>query len=77
VVVVAVATTGGPQTCDHFSVYPATRALEITSAYRHEAGKALQRVLRSVKTGFYFDLCGLDGRELTLKVGNIFLRVHR
>jgi hypothetical protein len=76
VVVVAVATTCRPQICDRFIVDPTTRALEITSAYRHEAAKALQRVFCNVKPSFYFDLCGLDGREFTLKVSNIFLRVQ-
>jgi hypothetical protein len=41
IVVTAIATTGRPQTCDHFIVYPATGALEIASAYRHEATEAL------------------------------------
>ena len=29
-----------------------------------------------MKASFYFDLCCLDCRELTLKVSNIVLRVH-
>jgi hypothetical protein len=76
IVVVAIATTGRPQTSDHFIVYPATGALEIASAHRHEAAEALQRVVCSMKASFYFDLCCLDCRELTLKVSNIVLRVH-
>jgi hypothetical protein len=76
IVVSARATAGRPQTCDHFIVYPATGALEIASAYRHEAAEALQRVVRSMEASFYFELCCLDRRELTLEVSNIVLRVH-
>jgi hypothetical protein len=76
IVEAAIATAGRPQTSGHFIVYPATGALEIASPYRHEAAEALQRVVRSMKPSFYFDLCCLDCRELTLKVSNIVLRVH-
>jgi hypothetical protein len=48
-----VATVGWPQTGDHFIVYPATVALEITCPYRHEAAEALQRVVRNMKSRFY------------------------
>jgi hypothetical protein len=76
VVVGGSATDGGPQASDHFVVYPATGALEIVSAYRHEAAEAFQRAVRNMKPRFYFNLCCLDRRELTLKVSNIVLRVH-
>ena len=75
-VVATIAAAGRPQTCNHFIVYPATGALEIASAYRHEATEALQRVVRNMQASFYFDLGCLDCRELTLEVSNIFLRVH-
>ena len=52
IVVAAIATAIRPQTSDHFIVYPATGALEIASAYRHEAAEALQRVVRSMKPSF-------------------------
>lgn len=61
---------------DHFIGYPATGTLEIVSTDRHEAAKALQRVVRSMKPSFYLDLCDLDCRELTLKIRKIVLRVH-
>jgi hypothetical protein len=76
VVVGGSAIAGGQQTSDHFVVYPATGALEIVSPYRREAAEAFQRVVRNMKPSFYFDLCCLDCRELTLKVSNIVLRVH-
>jgi hypothetical protein len=41
IVVTARTTAGGPQSCDHFIVYPATRALEIASAYRDETAETL------------------------------------
>jgi hypothetical protein len=50
--------------------------LEIVSTDRHETAKALQRVVRNMKPSFYLDLCGLDCRELTLKISKIVLRVH-
>ena len=62
VVVGGSATDGGPQASDHFVVYPAARALQITSAHGHEAAKALQRVICNMKASFYFDLCCLDCR---------------
>ena len=46
---------GQLQTSDHFTGYPATRALEITSPHRHEAAEALQRVVCNMKPRFYFD----------------------
>jgi hypothetical protein len=76
IVVTARTTDAGPQSCDHFIVYPATWALEIASAYRDEAAKALQCMICSVKASFYFQLCCLDRRELTLEVSNIVLCVH-
>jgi hypothetical protein len=50
--------------------------LEITSTYRNEAAETPQRVVRSTKPSFYFDFCGLDCRELALKVSNLVLRVQ-
>jgi hypothetical protein len=76
IVVSARTTAGRPQTCDHFILYPATGALEIASAYRHEAAQALQCMVCSIKASFYFELCCLDRRELTLEVSNIVLCVH-
>jgi hypothetical protein len=72
----AIATVGWPQTGDYFIVYPATGALKLVSPYRHEAAEAPERVIRSMEPSFYFDLCGLNCRELTLKVSKIVLRVH-
>jgi hypothetical protein len=74
--VAAIAIVGWPQTSDYFIVYPATGALKVASPYRHEAAEAPERVVRSMKPSFYFDLCCLDCRELTLKVSKIVLRVH-
>jgi hypothetical protein len=76
IVVTARTTAGRPQSCDHFIVYPATRALEIASAYRHEAAQALQRMICCLEASFYFKLCCLDRRELTLEVSNIVLCAH-
>jgi hypothetical protein len=76
IVVAGIATAGRPKTGDHFVVYPATGALQITSAYRHETAEAPQRVVRSMKPSFDFDLCGLDCRELALKVSYLVLRVQ-
>jgi hypothetical protein len=53
---------------NHFIGYPATGALEIASPYRHEAAKALESAIRSMRPSFYFDLRCLDCRELTLKI---------
>jgi len=75
-ILVAAAIVGWPQTSDYFVVYPATGALKIASPYRHEAAEAFQRVVRSMKPSFYFDLCCFDCRKLTLKVSKIVLRVH-
>jgi hypothetical protein len=75
-IVPAIAVVGEPQTSDHFIVYPATGALEITSPYRHEGAKALESVIRSMKPSFYFDPRCLDCRKLPLKVSKIVLRVH-
>jgi hypothetical protein len=75
-VVVTRATIGWPQVSGHFIVYPAARALQITSAHGHEAAQALQRVIRNMKASFYFDLCCLHCRQFTPKVRNIVLRVH-
>jgi len=76
VVLGVIATAGWPQISDHFIGYPATGTLEIVSTDRHETAKALQRVVRNMKPSFYLDLCGLDCRELTLKISKIVLRVH-
>jgi hypothetical protein len=76
IVVTARTIAGRPQSCNHFIVYPATGALEIASAYRHEAAEALQCMICSPKASFYFKLCRLDRRELTLEVSNIVLCVH-
>jgi hypothetical protein len=74
--VVTIAIVGWPQTSDRSSDYPATGALEIASPYRHEAAKALESVIGSMKPAFYFDLRCLDCRELALKISEIVLRVH-
>src|SRR5262245_26658029 len=42
IVVSARTITGGPESGNDFIVYPATGALEIASAHRHEAAEALQ-----------------------------------
>ena len=76
VVLGAIATAGWPQISDHFIGYPATGTLEIVSTDRHETAKALQRVVRNMKPSFYLDLCGLDCRQLTLKISKIVLRVY-
>jgi hypothetical protein len=73
---VAAAARCGSQTSGYFIVYPATGALEITSSYWHEAAKTLQRVVRNMKSAFYFDLCCFYCRKLMLKARNIVLRVH-
>jgi len=75
VVLGAIAIVGWPQISDHFIGYPATGALEIVSTDRHKAAKAPQRVVCNMKPSFYFDLCDLDCRELTLKISKIVLRV--
>jgi hypothetical protein len=48
VVLGAIAIAGWPQISDHFIGYPATGTLEIVSTDRHEAAKALQRVVRNM-----------------------------
>jgi hypothetical protein len=48
--VTAIAIVGLPQSSDHFIVYPAAGALEITSSYRHKAAETLQPVVRNTKS---------------------------
>jgi hypothetical protein len=67
---------GGPQSGDDFIVYPATGALEIASAYRHEAAEAFQRMVCSLEESFYLKLCCFNRRELTFEVNSIVLCVH-
>jgi hypothetical protein len=64
------------RTGDPFIVYPAMRALEITSPYRHEAAEALQRVVRNMKPSFYFRSLLSRLPRASLEISNIVLRVH-
>jgi hypothetical protein len=52
-IVAAIVAVSEPQIGNHFIVYPATGALEITSPYRHEGTKALESVIRNMKPSFY------------------------
>jgi hypothetical protein len=74
-VAVAVA-AGWAQTSDYFIVYPATGALEIGSPDRNDTAKTFESVARHVKSSFYFDLCCVDCRKLTLKVSNVLLGLN-